>query len=470
MGLYIRRNDKGQKQKKDTNKGFSLVEVLVCVAILAIISVPVFSGLRLSASNVNRAHSTQKITAYAQEIMEKAKSTETEAFVKLMTEDASGNATGTVDRKLNLEQKNKFAAAYGEELFTVITIEKEDVEIGGKNYNMEIELDPNAYSVDKGVPPEAALDNTASNDANVFPISSVSQVNGLLFPVVSDETGSYEGKDVLPAAALYNLEGRLRENQLSGFGINEEERLLNIYNHLEKTIRLTIREAGTEKEETLGGQNYITNSLQVSCDVDYKAEYNGIVLEQTYNVFSGIYELRGKVIHEEAGVKTCEWEKGGNIYLFAKAYQDQFYVNKGASAAPAKNIIEIENGYSGSGELDIYLVRGFYTDATAYNPDGSYQRGLNFDEIYLNGTLYSKAPDASANLTGEAVCGQGIFHTNVKGVLSSRELTASDMSQTIGMERPDLRCYQVTVTITEKGAAPGDEKEVAKIISTKEIR
>lgn len=469
MGLYIRRNHKGRKQKKDTNKGFSLVEVLVCVAILAIISVPIFSGLRLSASNVSRAHSTQKITAYAQEVMEKAKSMETEAFVKLMTEDAAGNVTGTVTRKVNQAQKDKFDARYGEELFTVITIEKEDVEIGGENYDMEIEFDPNAYSADNGLSPEAALDAKA-DDANVFPVSSVNQVNGLLFPVISDETGSYEGDITLPGAVLYNLLGKLRQNQLSGFGINEEERLLNIYNNLTKNIKLTIQDIGTEKEETLGGQTYITNSLRVTCDVEYRADYNGVTLEQIYNVFSGIYELRGKVIHEAAGVKTCEWEKGGNIYLFAKAYQDQFYVNEGKSAAPAKNTIEIENHYNGSGELSIYLVRGYYTDATALKPDGSYQRGLNFDEIYLNGGLYSKVPDTSTTLTGEAACGKGIFHTNVKGVLSARDLTTSDMRQTIGMERPDLRCYQVKITVTEKGAVSGAEKEVASITSTKEIR
>ena len=51
---------------KMSDTGFSLIEVLVCIAIVALISVPIMAGFRASALYTNRAHSTQVVTAYAQ--------------------------------------------------------------------------------------------------------------------------------------------------------------------------------------------------------------------------------------------------------------------------------------------------------------------------------------------------------------------------------------------------------------------
>ena len=66
---------------KQSNKGFTLVEVLVAIVILAIIVVPLLSAFVVSARTNAKARQTMRATTLAQNIMEelKAHSLETSA-------------------------------------------------------------------------------------------------------------------------------------------------------------------------------------------------------------------------------------------------------------------------------------------------------------------------------------------------------------------------------------------------------
>lgn len=455
------RND-GKMQQLNKNAGFSLVEVLVCIAILALISVPIMAGFRTSALYTNHAHKTQKVTAYAQETLETIKSVEVADFEAMILSavDGEGNPSGTVDKTdvdTTLQAQFTYAdgTAYPAEFFTRIVCTQEDIEIDGELYDMEVVFDPSDYSQKKAAT-ENASSYTSANDANVYAVADVDAVNGMLFPVIADEISQYEGTGAEPAAVLYNLRSLLKKNQQSG-DVNAE--VTEIYQNLTKTIRVTVDETGSEQTVSLGSTNYIKNNLKVNCDVVYESAYNGVALKQIYNVYSGNFELLGRLATDGSGVE--EWEKGGDIYLFARAFQDQYF----GAALPTANKIEIVNNYSGSGKLDFYLVRGYYYDKDALGQISN-QRGLHFDTVTVNGTVYENIPQMTP-LSGEWSDGNTRLHTNIKGMITGRALVMpGDAEITVGMEKPTMRCYHVTIRMIEKSS--GDE--VANIETTKEIR
>ena len=61
-------------KEKEKNKGFSLVELLVCVAILAIISIPLLNSFLVAGKTNEKAKKIQRTTTLAQNIMETVKS------------------------------------------------------------------------------------------------------------------------------------------------------------------------------------------------------------------------------------------------------------------------------------------------------------------------------------------------------------------------------------------------------------
>lgn len=450
----------GRMQKLNKNRGFSLVEVLVCIAILALVSVPIMAGFRTSALYTNKAHKTQKVTAYAQETLETIKSVDVEAFMTMVdgAVDEDGNDSGTVTMSVDTTLQAQFIkpdnTAYEDEFFTRIVCREEAIRIDGEPYDMEVIFDSSAYSQKKDSADDA-FSLTAADDANVYAVTEVDAVNGMLFPVIGDEISQYEGTGAEPAAVLYNLRGLLKENQHSGDVTAE---MNEIYSNLTKTICVTVDEAGAEQTVALGSTNYIKNNLKVNCDVIYEASCNGVALKQIYNVYSGNFELLGRLSADGGSVE--EWEKGGNIYIFARAFQDQSM----GSAMPAANNVEIQNLYSGMGKLDIYLVRGYYYDKDALGQISN-RRGLQFDRITVNGTIYENIPQMTA-LPGEWSDGNTQLHTNVKGMITGRVLTTANFEETVGMEKASMRCYHVTIRMIEKSSG----KEVICFETTKEIR
>lgn len=61
-------------KEKEENKGFSLVEMLVCVAILAIISIPLLNSFLVAGKTNEKAKEIQRATTLAQNIIETVKS------------------------------------------------------------------------------------------------------------------------------------------------------------------------------------------------------------------------------------------------------------------------------------------------------------------------------------------------------------------------------------------------------------
>ncbi|MBQ8598396.1 MAG: type II secretion system protein, partial [Lachnospiraceae bacterium] len=140
------------------NEGFSLVEVLVCIALIALICVPLFSGIRTSAILNNKAHYTQLVTAYAQEELENVKSLSVERYTAPYI--AGGTVDGVTytyvtsgtewealnDRATeimnNMSPAVSLTAEQQKSLFEPFICEKKDIEISGKKYTMHVKFMP----------------------------------------------------------------------------------------------------------------------------------------------------------------------------------------------------------------------------------------------------------------------------------------------------------------------------------------
>ncbi len=407
----------------DGNKGFSLVEVLVCIAILVIVCIPIFAGFRTSSVFNNRAHHTQAVTTFAQEVVEDMKRKTVDDFTTEIknAKDKDGINSGDVANSDSDEAKN------------IITCKQERIEIGGKTYNMEAVYDPTPYSNDS-----SGIETVA--DINKLKVSDVNNIDGLKYPVISDELSRYEGTGDSTATFLNDLQ-RMDE---AGRGTKT---LHDLYINTKKTIDIVIKDDGS-------------SAIKVIADVTY--EIVGTSLKKTYNVYNSRFALQE--LKDSAG-NFVSYSAGGKIYIFARAYQDQSGVMGGGIIN--NNTIRITNQHAGN-PLDVYLVRGYYSGATVANPNPSDKRGVNFDLVALSDgssehSYSTLAP--SENLTGEFVYANMNFYTNIKGNNLRKVLTAEDMEQTIGKEVSKLRCYQLTVTLTDVE----NGNVTAHVVSTKEM-
>ncbi len=429
------------------NRGFSLVEVLVCVAILAIFCIPLFRGFRLSAFNNNKAHHTQEATAYAQKTLETVKRmridlkemNNIEGQLFDLLEDTSIGTPATSEVVLiDTDLRDTFDAYRGKaeynSLFTVVQFKKENMNIGGREYDVVVTMDPRPYSFNKGadIPAE---EETAADDANVYAVASVNEIDGMKFPLITDEINRYD--DSILDTFLARAVAIKKQGEADAFGGNKQA----IYRKLQKKIMVSI-------DADSGG-----NTVQVICDVEYKVD--GFDFTQVYNVYNSSFPLDcGKscvdASHDEK--HFTGWKTGGKIYIFAKAYRDQgSYVGEHILS----NEVEIKSSGVGNHLLDVYLIRGNYD-----------MKSDNFSAVNIDGNNYSTVPYTDSNpLTGEKRYGDIQFHTNIKGLLSDLTLSPSDMVETVGEEKPRLRSYEVTVRLTESDSG----ELAAEVTSTKRV-
>lgn len=426
--------------EKRNNEGFSLVEVLVCIAIIVIICIPLSAGFRSSSVLNNRAHHTQAATTYAQETVEEIKRLTLAEYIKQIENavDGDGKPCGSVSKSVNESLRAKFPG-YEEEFFQTITCKKNKIKIGGRDYDLETIFDPEPYSA------YFAGGTGTAADVNVFAAADVNNVDGMKFPVITNEINKYEGTGDTTAAYLNDLWWLLTEDERAGNSLE------NLYNRTIKEVEIIISDEGS-------------NAVRVVCDVTYKA--SGYTAEKTYNVYNSSFFL--ETVRDTDG-NLLDYEAGGKIYVFAKAYRNQ---GGGMTGPIEENTIKITNKHSGE-PLEIYLVRGYYSTGAPENPD-AVKSGMNFDRVILSDGTADKVYSSLAAgevLTGEVPADPAAggfsnmnFHTNIKGKNLGRELTATDMEQTIGKDVAKLRCYQLTVTLTESETG----KTAAHIVTTKE--
>lgn len=468
MGMKRERRGKSRTCHKG-NQGFTLVEILVCLAIIVIFCIPLFRGFGFSSRNNFQAHHTQEATVYAQGTLEKIKSMRMnpekpdktyEALVALLQEtepsaDPPGTPTGSYELNSDSESltaRGQFNTLWGtdnsyDHLFTKINYQQENIEIAGKRYRMKVVLNPLPYS--------QLSASATSGKVNIAEVSDVNSVDGLKFPVI-DTINRYEQDQ----AILKTLQDKVKSR--NGLDVTLKE----IYQNLSRQIAVTLDSLPVYSSSGMG-------QLQVTCDVTYKYENPATkeIFTETYNVSTGIFQLDcgqecATPLSSPLHANFTGWRGGEKIYIFGKPYCDGSLFSGEIPSPIQKDEISIQNNYNGvhSQEgLAVYLVRGNY---------GREELNFHFSSVRVNGQPYYDYASLSAaeELKGEKRFDKIYLYTNIRGKIGeSVDRKVTNLEETIGGKKPMLRTYDVTVTLTEKVGGVYGEKPAVEVTSTKKL-
>ena len=379
------------------NSGLSIVEVLVAVAILAIVFVPLLKTFTQASTINSKAQKLQNVTSLAEGVMEDVKGKSIQELHDLAVERADVSflpldEDGTLT-KGNLKNVPPYTVTYENVTATQGITYDAVVTIATENYKNKT---------------KGADDIGDVSDANIRELPQINKVDSNKNAVLSWELNKYDNK------ALENLAA---ENSVSGSDIAT---LKDSYKDTaEKYINIEI------KEDT------DTSSTKVSCEVEYKTgTASGKSLK--YLVYTGYFVE--PLISEPAGP---------DIYLF---YTLTEKVKDGAgyiSEPIKKENIKIEDKTTGKRHNVYFIVQDGINKLSTYNGSevtinvsgSGYSETISYDKNSI-------IPDAITLLAGASTpddkSDDVYFFTN----LEDKKLFTSKSKD---------RIYYVTVEIKEHG-------------------
>ena len=244
-------------KKQNSDKGFSLVELIIVVSILAIAAIPLMRSMAMATRVNAKAQSMQNATSLAESIMEEVKSTPIDTLKSTYGTDFSGG---------------------------VMTITKSDVTATqGEKFNATITIDTNEYSGITGTP----IPTSSPNYRN----TNVGSANTVLLPQIEDI-------DSLSQAVLTSVKefNRYDEEALSYFNQKLEKYPDETATIKEKIINITKGDV-----ESLDGST--PDGVTVKASVTYKDN-----LDNTYyrDLYMGTF------------VQQSGESIDSNIYIFYK--------------------------------------------------------------------------------------------------------------------------------------------------------
>ena len=384
------------------NSGLSIVEVLVAVAILAIVFVPLLKTFTQASTINGRAQKLQNVTSLAEGVMEDVKGKSIQELHDLAVDDPKVSflpldKDGTLT-KGNLNNVPPYTVTYENVTATQ-----------GITYDAVVTISTDNYkSTDRSDARKAGNDIGDVSDANIRELPQINKVDSNKNAVLSWEINKYDNK------AIENLAA---ENSVTDSDIATLKE--SYKDTAEKYINIEI------KEDT------DTSSTKVSCEVEYKTG-NGSDKSLKYLVYTGYFV-------EPAGSGVS----GPDIYLF---YTLTEKVKDGAgyiSEPIKKENIKIEDKTTGKRHNVYFIVQDGINKLSTYNGSevtinvsgSGYSETISYDKNSIIPSAITLLAGAS---TPDDKSDDVYFFTN----LEDKKLFTSKSKD---------RIYYVTVEIKEHG-------------------
>ena len=368
------------------NSGLSIVEVLVAVAILAIVFVPLLKTFTQASTINSKAQKLQNVTSLAEGVMEDVKGKSIQELHDLAIERADVSflpldADGTLT-KGNLNNVPPYTVTYENVTATQGITYDAVVTISTDNYKSTVRSD--ARKANKLSHNDDIGD---VSDANIRELPQINKVDSNRNAVLSWELNKYDNK------ALENLAA---ENSVTGSDIAT---LKDSYkNTAEKYINIEINEDSE------------TSSTKVSCEVEYKTGKNASDKSLKYLVYTGYFveplasEPAGPNIYlfytlsenvKDGASNIADPIKKENIKIedktTGKRHNVYFIMQDGVDKLSTTNGSEVTLDISGSGysESIYYDKTSIFTDAITYLAGASTPDDES-DDVYFFSNLKDK--------------------------------------------------------------------------------
>ena len=363
------------------NSGLSIVEVLVAVAILAIVFVPLLKTFTQASTINSKAQKLQNVTSLAEGVMEDVKGKSIQELHDLAVERADVSflpldKDGTL-KKGNLNNVPPYTVTYENVTATQGITYDAVVTIATENYKNKT---------------KGADDIGDVSDANIRELPQINKVDSNRNAVLSWELNKYDNK------ALENLavENFAPKNSVTDPDIATLKE--SYKDTAEKYINIEI------KEDT------DTSSTKVSCEVEYKTGKNASDKSLKYLVYTGYFveplasEPAGPNIYlfytlsenvKDGASNIADPIKKENIKIedktTGKRHNVYFIMQDGVDKLSTTNGSEVTLDISGSGysESIYYDKTSIFTDAITYLA-GASTTDDESDDVYFFSNLKDK--------------------------------------------------------------------------------
>ena len=440
---------------KNNNKGFSLIEVIIAVAVFAILIAPLTAQL-ISAINVN-TKSTKKQYAIekAEEIMESFKTAN-------MKESAisipDGNSTGNYEFGLDDSQTQTYTLpeSAGTVDYHINTYSCSGISLGGEyeKYDCTVTVNDIAHAVaTKGYVWEANTNDLKKDGSEYVRLTSgVGTVRNL----DNKQSAIIAGATYMGATS--GIEGNSLDNQAAAYFKDVKVDILKRYSVLynQYLSGATYLDNDSFQKTTTIKVSKTLSGYMVQCFVEYqdKPSFNPIIKAYANGIASDTYKPDGK--YGEGIVYQKEYKTLPPIYLlYAPAVCNGVYCNN--------DYIRVEtSGLADDEKAKIYLFETIASIDPKYEEIICDTLGVSsIDSLVYQSTSHTSSPSSVkvyVNRTGDDTKGKIEAYSNFGTEYDETDATAIKVKNTSDDTSDETYLYDIHVTLTD---SDGNKTEVS---------
>lgn len=458
-----------RRSTKASNAGFSLVELLIAVTILAIIVIPLLH-MFVTSTRINvKSRQMLRGTTVAQDIMEGLKAYTLEEVKAQFTppDGVSGSSyfnptegfyvvnakliEGGVREITELEVTNPADPMDPDSQIYYFGIK--DLNMQGGVYDALIKLDASTYTEAKvngvggGAPAADAHDN-AFNGAFYAELGSVSEVNGGGDETVTATDSSYHEHKDLNEAVLRDIKQQVED---SGAEFPDDITLEDII--VNRDIHVLIEDASSHDSEG-NPQCKATITFTYQCTYDgtnYTSNGNagseaGVVQNITRTFSSGNFYLFYYPIYKMgAQIDRIEFEIKNGTTLFA---EDRPMLKSITLAKQVRSIVDTEHGVIAPdmSDIDLYNAENNYGLVLNMSIEGNMSSDLIFKSNLRSNMGKTPTGERGEEILSGIIATTGDFYSNthVKHVSLTGDNVSDKVTNVI---------YDIEISVYETGAA-----------------